>query len=73
MENKDIKNVERPIHLTTKILEMRPNSTLKIYTSAYKVQTVRVSCTNLNRKFGRKIFTVSDKGFTDHCIVTRLS
>lgn len=73
MENKDIKNVERPTPLTTKILELRPNSTLKVYTSAYKVQMVRVTCSYLNKKFGRKVFTVSDKGIVDHCIVTRLS
>ena len=73
MENKDIKNVERPKPLSVQILEMRPNSSMNIYTSAYKVQTVRVCCTSLNKKYGRKIFTVSDKGIVDHCIVTRLS
>lgn len=71
--NKDIKNIPRARRLREILLEMIPNSTLCVFTSAYKTQSVRVQCSTLNRKYGKKVFVVTDKNLTDHCIVTRLS
>lgn len=72
MENKDIKKIGRPTPLRSRLLDMLPNSTLSVYTSAYKVPVVRVMCSKLNRKFGKKVFVVTDNGLTNYCKVTRL-
>ena len=71
--NKDIKNVSKPRALRLILREMTPNSSVNIWTSAYKTQSVRVQCSTLNREYNRKIFVVTDKGLDDYCIVTRLS
>lgn len=70
--NKYMKFFERPKHLGDILLELKADSTITIYTTAFKTAHVRTTVCRLNKKLNKKTFTVSDKGMTDRCVVTRL-
>ena len=69
---KVIKNIERPVKLQELLLELRPNENIQIYCTAYKPEIVRVRCSQLNKKFNKKVFVATSKGLVDSTIVTRL-
>lgn len=70
--DKVIKNIKRPERLKDILLGMKPGGSIQIYCTAYKPDTVRVRCAQLNKEYNVKIFSSTTKGLVDSTIVTRL-
>jgi hypothetical protein len=70
--DKVIKNIARPERLQDILLSMKPGKSVQIYCTAYKPDTVRVRCGQLNKKYKVKMFSSTTKGLVDSTIVTRL-
>lgn len=71
--NKDREISERLLTLADLLMTMERGGNMIIYCTAYKTSVVRETVCRVNKKFNKREFSVSDKGMTDRCVVTRLA